>query len=49
MKTQARPSIGQTVSFRGGIATIVKVHSFGTIDVETVDGNRYRITGLAFI
>jgi len=44
-----RPEIGQTITFRNTTATIVKVHPFGTIDVEAANGNRFRVTGLAFI
>ena len=45
----ARPVVGQTIAFRNTTATIVKVHPLGTIDVETPNGNRFRVTGLAFI
>lgn len=44
-----RPVVGQTIAFRNTTAVIVKVHPFGTIDVETKNGNRFRVTGLAFI
>lgn len=48
--TNQVPEIGQTYKVYGQTCRIVKVHQFGTIDVETLDGSRaYRVTGLSFI
>lgn len=44
-----RPEVGQVIPFRNTTAVIIKVHPFGTIDVETPSGHTYRVTGLAFI
>lgn len=54
MKTNStdsnRPQIGMVMMVRNQKCRIVKIHKFGTVDVETIDGTRaYRVTGLPFI
>lgn len=45
-----RPNIGDRIMVRGIECRIFKVHAFGTVDVETVDGSRaWRVSGLAFL
>jgi hypothetical protein len=46
----ARPTVGQTITLRGHLATIVKVYPFGTVDVKINDTGKYaRVTGLPFL
>lgn len=47
MNTNA-PKIGQTIVVYGVTCTIVKIHPFGTVDVEAPNGRYYRVTGLSF-
>lgn len=44
----APPTVGMKYRVYGKLGTIVRVHPFGTIDVEMPNGNRYRVTGLSF-
>jgi len=45
-----KPSVNNYISNdRLGKCKIIAVYSFGTLDVETKTGKRYRITGLSFI
>jgi hypothetical protein len=48
-----KPIIGQKIQMpvRGKLqtVTVLAVHPFGTIDVETESGACFRITGLSFI
>jgi hypothetical protein len=48
-----KPIVGQKIklSVYGALqtVTVLAVHKFGTIDVETASGNCFRITGLSFI
>lgn len=42
-----KPRLGDTVNVFGGrTARVVKLHGMGTVDAETSDGKRYRVTGL---
>ena len=41
-----KPKIGDTVNVFGRTARVVKLHGMGTVDAETSDGKRYRVTGL---
>jgi len=45
------PQIGWTMPHphTGEKCWIVKVYRFGTVDIETADGRRFRVTGLGFI
>ena len=44
------PKIGQIITVRGKPCQIVRVHSFGTIDVcDLITGKASRVTGLPFI
>lgn len=43
-----RPVVGELMTVRGHIGTIIKVYPFGTVDVELADGRCYRVTGLSF-
>jgi hypothetical protein len=38
--------VGEQITARGQLLTIVKVHPFGTLDVKAANGKHYRITGL---
>lgn len=43
------PHIGDLVTVRGVECRIFKIHPFGTIDVEEINGPRaWRLTGLCF-
>ena len=48
-----KPIVGQKIklSVYGTLqtVTVLAVHKFGTIDVETESGACYRVTGLSFI
>jgi hypothetical protein len=48
-----KPTVGQKIEMpvygKIRVVTVLAVHSFGTIDVETEMGNVLRITGLSFI
>ena len=48
-----KPIIGQKIEMpvygKLQIVTVLAVHPFGTIDIETVTGACFRITGLSFI
>jgi len=47
MENNHGPQVGQVTKVRGVVCRISKVHPFGTIDVEEIDGLRaWRITGL---
>lgn len=48
MKIQ-RPRVGQTIKVHGMLATIIKVHPFGTIDCQVTDGRCFRVTGLGWV
>jgi hypothetical protein len=52
-KKMQKPTIGQKIEMpvygKIRIVTVLAVHPFGTIDVETEMGNVLRITGLSFI
>ncbi len=42
----ARPLVGMTMkTARLGVVTILKVHPFGTVDVQASSGKCYRLTG----
>lgn len=44
-----KPKVGMTVTYCGGTYRIFRIHPFGTIDIEEIDGPRaWRITGLSF-
>jgi hypothetical protein len=44
-----KPHVGQHVTVYGQECEIIRVYSYGTIDVATLDGKKaWRITGLAF-
>jgi hypothetical protein len=51
--TMQKPTVGQKIEMpvygKIRIVTVLAVHPFGTIDVETEMGNVLRITGLSFI
>ena len=38
-----------TIYGRAYMAKVLKVHPFGTVDVETESGACYRVSGLSFI
>jgi len=45
----ATPRLGMIVKVYGYDCRIIKIYSFGTIDVVRVDGSRaYRLSGLSF-
>lgn len=45
-----KPNVGDVVVVRGVKCRITKVHKFGTIDVQAIDGSgAWRITGLSFL
>jgi hypothetical protein len=48
-----KPTIGQKIEMpvygKIRIVTVLAVHPFGTIDIETESGACFRITGLSFI
>jgi hypothetical protein len=44
-----RPQIGMTFIHAGQSCVIVKVHKFGTIDIQSPSGKLFRVTGLSFI
>ncbi len=45
----SKPKIGQTIIAHGKTCRIVKIQSYGTIDVASLDGkSHWRITGLAW-
>lgn len=48
-----KPVIGQKIQVsiysKLQTVTVIAVHKFGTIDIETASGNCFRITGLSFI
>jgi hypothetical protein len=45
--TKINYTVGETVTVRGKDAVIVKVHPFGTVDVQIVaSGEFFRVTGL---
>lgn len=52
-KTMNKPIVGQKIQIaiysKLQTVTVLAVHKFGTIDVETASGNCFRITGLSFI
>jgi hypothetical protein len=52
-KKMQKPTIGQKIQMpvygKLQTVTVLAVHPFGTIDVETEMGNVLRITGLSFI
>ena len=52
-KIMQKPTVGQKIKMpvygKIRVVTVLAVHSFGTIDVETEMGNVLRITGLSFI
>lgn len=44
-----KPQVGQTMVVYGVLCRIFKIHPFGTVDVEEINGNHaYRVTGLSF-
>ena len=47
--TQARAlKVGDVVTVYGTLCRVFKVHPFGTVDVEQIEGDRaYRVSGLA--
>jgi len=49
---QTKPTVGQKIKTsvfgKVQIVTVVAVYPFGTMDVETSAGKRYRLTGLSF-
>lgn len=48
-QTDTRPQIGQIYDVRGLKCRIFKIHPFGTMDVEEINGERaFRVTGLSF-
>ena len=47
MTSRAYPVVGDVVLVHGRLATIVRVLPHGTLDAETGDGRRCRLTGLA--
>jgi hypothetical protein len=48
-----KPTVGQKIKIhvygRLQTVTVLAVHKFGTIDVETESGACYRVSGLSFI
>ena len=52
-KIMQKPTVGQKIQMpvygKIRVVTVLAVHPFGTIDVETEMGNVLRITGLSFI
>jgi len=52
-KIMKKPTVGQKIEMpvygKLQTVTVLAVHSFGTIDVETESGACFRITGLSFI
>jgi hypothetical protein len=53
MRAKMKPTIGQKIEMHvyGKLqtVTVLAVHPFGTIDIETATGACFRITGLSFI
>jgi hypothetical protein len=44
-----KPKLGQRITVRGVICTIVQVRAAGTIDVVSLDGKHaWRVSGLSF-
>jgi hypothetical protein len=52
-KKMQKPTIGQKIEIpvygKLQTVTVLAVHPFGTIDIETATGACFRITGLSFI
>lgn len=52
-KKMQKPIVGQKIQMpvygKIRVVTVLAVHPFGTIDVETESGACFRITGLSFI
>jgi hypothetical protein len=52
-QTMQKPTIGQKIQMpvygKLQTVTVLAVHPFGTIDIETESGACFRITGLSFI
>ncbi len=48
-----KPTVGQKIKLhvygRLQTVTVLAVHKFGTVDVETESGACYRVSGLSFI
>lgn len=50
LNNQPAPQVGNIVIVRGVRCRIFKLHPFGTMDVEQIDGpNAWRISGAPFI
>ena len=51
--TMNKPSVGQRITLhiygKPQAVTVLAVHPFGTLDIETDSGKCFRITGLSFI
>ena len=51
--TMQKPTVGQKIQIaiysKLQTVTVLAVHKFGTIDVETESGACFRVTGLSFI
>jgi hypothetical protein len=49
----SKPALGQKIKIhvygRLQTVTVLAVHKFGTVDVETESGACYRVSGLSFI
>jgi hypothetical protein len=49
----SKPKVGQRITLhvygKPQAVTVLAVHPFGTIDIETDSGKCFRITGLSFI
>lgn len=49
----SKPSIGQRITLavygKPQAVTVLAIHPFGTLDIETASGKCFRITGLSFI
>ena len=43
-----KPQVGDSIQVHGRVAKILKVHPFGTLDVQFSDGQTCRISGLSF-
>lgn len=48
MNTQ-KPAVNQLIEVRGVVCRIIKIHPFGTVDVESLCGKHaWRLSGLRF-
>jgi len=48
-KPTNKPSVGMTFIHCGQVCRIVKVYPFGTMDIKSPSGRRFRVTGLGWL